>query len=62
MDKLSLIDPPGCITAEIPDFFANSTQSGNGKKASEAITDSVKSNLKLFAFLTACFKASTLDV
>ena len=48
IDKLSLIDQPGCITAEIPDFFANSTQSGNGKKASDAITDSAKSNLNLF--------------
>ena len=62
IDKLSLIDPPGWITHFIPSFFANSTQSGNGKNASDAITASFKSNLKNLAFLTACFKASTLEV
>jgi hypothetical protein len=52
---------PGFLPV-IPDFFASSTQSGNGKKASEAITEPTKFKLKLVAFSTACFRASTLEV
>src|SRR3989339_69713 len=37
--RSSLIDPPGSIIALIPASFATSIESGNGKKASLAITD-----------------------
>ena len=40
----SLIDPPGCIIAVIPAWAANSTQSGKGKKASDAIMEPFKFN------------------
>ena len=50
IERLSFIEPPGWITDVIPDLFANSTQSGNGKKASEAITEPIKFKLKLVAF------------
>src|SRR5659263_751863 len=43
-------------------MLAISTQSGNGKNASEAITAQFKSNPKDFAFSIACLKASTRDV
>jgi len=46
----------------IPSLKAISTQSGNGKKASLAITAPSKLKLKLFAFSMACFRASTLEV
>ena len=58
----SFIDPPGCITAVIPAFFAISTQSGKGKKASLAIEAPSKLNPKTVAFSIACNKASTLEV
>ena len=61
-ESLSLIDPPGCITAFMPASCAISTQSGNGKNASDAITAPLRSNLKFFAFTIACFNASTLEV
>src|SRR5690606_36851573 len=59
MLKSSLMDPPGWITAEIPALSAISTQSGNGKKASLAITAPFKSNLNDWALWMAWFKAST---
>lgn len=62
MDNWSLIDPPGWITASIPAFPAISTQSGNGKKASLAMTAPFKSKLKLLALLIACSRASTREV
>ena len=34
IESLSLTDPPGWITAEIPAFDAISTESENGKNAS----------------------------
>src|SRR5690606_40982004 len=55
----SLMEPPGCITALMPAFFAISTQSGNGKKASLAITAPCKSKPKDWALCMAWFKAST---
>ena len=61
IERLSFLDPPGCIIADMPDLFAISTQSGKGK-ASEAITELFKSMLNLFALLIACFSASTLEV
>ena len=45
----SLIEPPGCITALMPALSAISTQSGNGKNASLAITAPFKSKLNDFA-------------
>ena len=45
----SFIEPPGWITAVIPALSAISTQSGNGKKASLAITDPLRSKLKELA-------------
>ena len=45
--------------AEIPAAAAISTQSGNGKNASEAITQPFISMLKLRAFSIACLNAST---
>jgi hypothetical protein len=45
IERLSFLEPPGCITADTPDLLAISTQSGNGKKASEAITELFKSRL-----------------
>ena len=62
MLSLSLIEPPGWTTAEIPSFPAISTQSGKGKNASEAITAPLRSKPKAFAFSMACFNASTLLV
>ena len=56
------MEPPGWITAFIPAFFANSTQSGNGKNASEDITAPLKSNPKEFALSIACVNASTREV
>ena len=47
IDSLSRIEPPGCITAVTPALCAISTQSPNGKNASEAITAPFKSKLKL---------------
>ena len=38
IDSWSLIEPPGCMIAVIPALWAASTQSGKGKKASDAIT------------------------
>ena len=56
------MDPPGCNTATIPASAAISTQSGNGKNASDAITEPFKSNLNACAFSIACLNESTLDV
>jgi hypothetical protein len=50
------------MTALTPTFDAISTQSGNGKNASEAITDPCKENPKAVAFSIACFNESTLEV
>ena len=36
IDSLSLIEPPGCTNALIPYLVASSTQSLNGKNASDA--------------------------
>ena len=47
------MDPPGCTTAVIPASPAISTQSGKGKKASEAIEAPSKSNPKLLALAIA---------
>ena len=58
----SLIEPPGWITAVTPALFAISTQSGNGKNASLAITAPVKSNSKEVAFSIAWRNASTREV
>src|SRR5690606_25985655 len=55
-------DPPGCTTAATPSLLAISTQSGKGKKASEAITAPFKSKPKDLAFSIACFSASTREV
>ena len=55
----SLIEPPGWITAVTPASAASSTQSGKGKKASEAMLEPFRSNPKPCAFSTACFRAST---
>ncbi len=55
----SLIDPPGWITAVIPALSAISTQSGNGKNASLAITAPSRLKLKDCAFSIACRNAST---
>src|SRR5512133_3966203 len=38
MDSWSRTEPPGCTMAVIPQRAASSTESGNGKYASEAIT------------------------
>ena len=46
----------------IPARFAISTQSGKGKKASEAITEPFRSKPSSFARSRACFKASTREV
>ena len=63
--------PKWLTTAQKKEVFANttgwvveagSTQSGNGKKASEAIAAFFRQNPKYFAFSIACFNASTLDV
>src|SRR5690606_41119566 len=56
------MDPPGCKTAATPASPAISTQSGKGKKASEAITLPLISKPKDCAFSIACFNASTRDV
>ena len=50
------------MTAVIPSLSAISTQSGKGKKASEAITAPFRSNPNDLAFSIACFKASTREV
>ena len=60
--SLSRIEPPGWITAVMPALWAISTQSANGKNASEAITAPSKSKLKDFAFSIAWRNASTRDV
>ncbi len=56
------MDPPGCMTDVIPASWASSTQSGNGKKASEAIATPSRDKPKDLAFSIACFNASTLEV
>src|SRR5690554_2148844 len=43
-------------------FWASSTESAKGKKASEAITAPFRSNSKDPALLMACLRASTRDV
>ena len=43
IESLSLIDPPGWIIDFTPILWANSTQSSNGKNASDDIIESVKS-------------------
>lgn len=60
--SLSRMEPPGWMTALMPALSAISTQSENGKNASEAITAPSSENPKLCAFSMACFSASTLDV
>ncbi|MNI17594.1 hypothetical protein D3C73_709680 [compost metagenome] len=62
IDNWSLIEPPGCNTAAIPASEAISTQSGKGKKASDAIAQPLRSKPKEIAFSIACFNASTREV
>ena len=60
-DCVEIADKEG-ITAVIPSLSAISTQSGNGKKASEAITAPFRSKPNDLAFSIACFNASTREV
>ena len=53
IDNSSLTDPPGWTIVEIPTLDAISTQSGKGKKASEAIEAPLTSNLNCLAFSIA---------
>ena len=55
-ESWSLIDPPGCTTPIIPSFPAISTQSGKGKKASDAKTAPSTLNPKDFALAIACLE------
>ena len=50
------------LTAVIPALSAISTQSANGKNASEAITAPFRSKLNETAFSIACFRESTREV
>jgi len=45
----SFLDPPGCTTAVMPAAAAFSTLSGNGKNASEAITDPLPGRLPVLS-------------
>ena len=53
---------PGWTTALMPASWAMATQSGNGKKASEAMTEPLTSKPNLRALSMAWWQASTLDV
>ena len=50
------------MTASMPSLHAISTQSANGKNASEAMTAPFRSKSNDFAFSMACLSASTRDV
>lgn len=62
MVSLSRMEPPGCMTAFMPASCAISTQSANGKNASDAITAPFKSKPNDLALAIACLRASTRDV
>ena len=58
--SLSLIDPEGCITAEIPDWTSFSIPSTKGKNASEAATISLLKSWNLFILSIAIWQLSSL--
>ena len=58
----SRVEPPGWATAVAPACAAASIPSGNGKNASLANTESVRSRPTRFAFATDCRIASTREV
>src|SRR5690606_23418994 len=53
MTSASRIEPPGWMTALMPNSAATSSPSRNGKKASEAITAPATVNPSSFAFIAA---------